>query len=637
MSQLQWDQFKETVRSRTDLVALFGESRQVTPKRGGREFVCLCPFHDDHSPSLSINPERQSYKCWACGEGGDCFSYLMKIDNLPFREALEILARRAGLEMPQHHATPQDQAGITKNRLLECLHWARDLFHKYLLNSSEAAVARDYLLSRGYDKSVWQRFQIGYHPAEWEWIQHQAHRKYEHELLVEARLISKNERRVGYFDYFVDRVLFPICNTQGNVVAFGGRVIPGREPPNSGKYFNSPESPLFSKSRLLYGLDVAKEPIKQAHSAIVCEGYTDCISLHVQGVTNAVGTLGTALTDHHVLLLKRFTPLVYVVFDGDTAGQNAADRSLSRFITNQLDLRVVTLPEKLDPAEYVQKYGEENFRQQLKHGLDAWSFKLQSLIQKYGTETDFARQQILTEMFELLSQIPDISTTPREDMLLSRLSQRLMIQEVNIRKQLAELRQQKNRKTPSSNFDLSGHESTPPPATIVHNSLSTTTKGSREQQLAMDALEIMLTAPEYALWLAPLMLDTTFHNPMIQGLWQELSHRWQSDGIFPSFENIMIETEDPQLKTAIIHLQETSNLKKIQTRLEKSPNEELPAFVRTVYQELHFCGLEKEHHQQKMLLSQPATTEEPLVDPMIELLRQATLVHQRRTTKKSPA
>lgn len=451
MSHALSNDFKELVRARTDLVALIGES--VTLHSKGREFVGLCPFHDDHNPSMRVNPERQSFRCWVCDAGGDCFSFVMLRERVEFREALEMLAARARLEMPksQGKSAPADPLG--KQRMFELLAWAEQQFHQCLLEMPVAAEARDYLAERRLTRETIVRCRLGYHPDDWNWLQNRARGKWSSEQLLAVRLIGQRSQGNGYYDNFVDRVLFPIGDGQGHVVAFGGRVLPGHANADQGKYWNSPESPVFAKSRLLYGLEMAREAIRESGVVVVVEGYTDCIVAHQCGVLNVVGTLGTALTEMHVTTLKRFARKVVLVYDGDSAGQKASERALPRFLAQEIDLRLLTLPGGLDPADALLEHGKEWFEDQVARAVEVWEYKFRCVLDRHGLDSVDASYRVLEEMLESLCDLPVFGGATvvgpwqvREDILLGKLSQRLGLPEKGVRERLAELRRERARR-----------------------------------------------------------------------------------------------------------------------------------------------------------------------------------------------
>ena len=301
ISSASSDSFKELVRNRTDIVRLIDETVGLQPN--GRVFKGLCPFHDDHNPSFTVNPERQTYICWSCRESGDCFSFVMKHDSIGFAEALEFLAKRAGLEMPKAY---QRGGGENKDKphLYDVLEWAENEFHQCLLTTAIAERARNYLSSRGFNQTSIAKFKLGFHPESWDWLIQRAKGRFDPELLVRASLARQRDGGNGFYDQFVDRVMFPIHDERGRTVAFGGRILPDSKSKPDAKYLNSSETPIFSKSRICYALDIARPAIKKTDMALVMEGYADCVKAHQGGIQNAVATLGTALTESHVTTFK---------------------------------------------------------------------------------------------------------------------------------------------------------------------------------------------------------------------------------------------------------------------------------------------------------------------------------------------
>ena len=422
------DDFKELVRQQTDLVGLIGEKVRLQSRRGGRDYIGLCPFHDDSKPSFHVYPERNSYRCWACQEGGDCFEFVMKTERLDFREALESLARRAGLELPTYGRGNRQNAG-QKDRVIQACDWAAKQFAASL-PKCEAAAA--YIAGRGFSAAIIEQFQIGYHPDDWTWVIDRARsRNIPIETLAEAKLINKSQRTGDWLDYFVGRVVFPIRNERGQTVAFGGRVLPGDDE-RGPKYFNTPETPYFSKSRLLFGLDVARRNLEQVpkgetRRAVVVEGYTDCVTLHQYGLGGAVGVLGTALTEFHGRLLARFADQVVLVFDGDTAGQNAAARSVSTMLASELDVRVLVLPDNLDPDEYLKANGRDSLEELLDEAAELWDWRVKRSIATHGVGSITARERVATELIDTLYEAGLKSGQMRTESLLRSLERPLSI------------------------------------------------------------------------------------------------------------------------------------------------------------------------------------------------------------------
>ncbi|OPL16503.1 MAG: hypothetical protein AVO39_01120 [delta proteobacterium MLS_D] len=344
----------EEIRSRSNIVELVSE--YVTLKKAGKNYVGLCPFHQEKTPSFTVNPDKQICYCFGCGEGGNEISFLMKIQNISFPEAVRKLAARRGIVIPEERPAggerrrDEERAGLIKvNRL------AQGFFEKNMM-SGKGKQAREYLAGRGMSDSVVKTFALGYAPEGWRNLRdHLTALRVPDELLRKSGLVVfKNERQV--YDRFRNRIIFPIENLSGEIVAFGGRELGGGEP----KYLNSPETPLYVKGDNLYGLFRTKDEIRSKDMAILVEGYFDLLALWNAGVQNVFATLGTALTRRQASLIGRFTRNVALLFDGDAAGRAAVERSLPLFLEEGIAARVVILPDGSDPDDYVRKYGRES-------------------------------------------------------------------------------------------------------------------------------------------------------------------------------------------------------------------------------------------------------------------------------------
>jgi DNA primase len=424
-----------------NIVDLIGEHISLT--RRGKTFKGLCPFHDDHNPSLNVDPERQFFKCFSCGEGGDIFDFVMKREKVNFREALESLAGRARITLPK---TGHRRTESSKDGLHDIMKWAEDEFHRCLLQSEAAAPARDYLARRELDESSIKAFRLGFAPKEWDWlIQRARSKRYTPEQLEQCGLARRRTQGTGHYDYFHHgRVMFPIRDAREKTIAFGGRVLPQFATDDTGKYINSPETAIYVKGDHLFGLDRARDAIIKAKTAVVMEGYTDCIMAHQHGVTNVVSTLGTALGGSHVAILKRYADRIILVFDGDDAGLKAADRALGLFLSNEVDLRILSLPDKLDPDEFLQARGAEDFRQRLDSAEDALDFKLRRANQLFELSAIHGRRQALDFVLTDIAALPVVTTGSApvtREIVLDRLGQRLGIPAETVRKRLREVRE----------------------------------------------------------------------------------------------------------------------------------------------------------------------------------------------------
>ena len=340
------------MRGATDLVALIGD--HVALRRQGRRFVGRCPFHAERTPSFSVNPELGLYHCFGCQASGDAFSFVQAVEHLPFVDAVERLAERAGVELQREDATAVARRH-KRTRLLEAMEAAVAWYHERLLSHPQAGRARHYLRSRGYDSETVRRFRLGWAPDDWDALCRAL--GLSQEVLVETGLGFVN-RRGRRQDAFRGRIIFPIFDVAGRAIALGGRVLPppdgeaGARPPEAGpKYKNSPETPIYAKRRTLYGLNWAKTAVVETGEVVVCEGYTDVIALFQAGVPRAVATCGTALADEHVRLLANFARRVVLAYDADRAGQAAAERFYEWEQTHHLDIAVGAFPSGADPAD----------------------------------------------------------------------------------------------------------------------------------------------------------------------------------------------------------------------------------------------------------------------------------------------
>ncbi|MBA3483941.1 MAG: DNA primase, partial [Pirellulales bacterium] len=379
MSLLNLQDAKEQVRQAIDIVDLVGGYMAL--RRQGRGYVGLCPWHDDSRPSFQVNPDRQSFKCWVCDIGGDVFSFIMKAENLEFREALEILAERAGVSLAPV-ARPADGAEnpFDRRNLLRAMAWAEDQFHQCLLRSPAAEPARRYLADRGINDASIAAFHVGFSPNEWDWMLNRgAAANWTPAVLERVGLIGKRDGG-GYYDRFRGRLMFSIRDARSRPIAFGGRVLPEFARDNDAKYVNSPETPLFNKSSELYALDAARDGIAKEKCVLVMEGYTDVIMAHQHGVNHAVAVLGTALGEKHVPLVRRFTDSITLVLDGDAAGQSRTmgilDNLLALFVAHEIDLKILSLPEGADPCDVIRSHGSEPFRLLLAQSVDALEHKI---------------------------------------------------------------------------------------------------------------------------------------------------------------------------------------------------------------------------------------------------------------------
>ena len=398
----------EQVLAATDIVDLVGSYLPL--KRSGSSFTTNCPFHNEKTPSFHVNPARQSYHCFGCGAGGSAIGFVMAYENLPFVEATQRLAARSGIIIQEDVYDPEaEKRRKNRSKLIEVNNEAARYMHSLLMKSPAAQHARDYLKSRGYGSEMAKRWMIGWMPANqndfFTWAKS---RNFTGSQLVNSGIVrlKDNERpKAGIYVQLKDRLMFPIFNDYGDIIAYSGRQL--RDNPNSGKYVNSPETPIFKKSKVFYGLDKAKRQMAKEKCALLCEGQIDVISCHENGVENAVATLGTACTAEHARLLKRYTSEVVLCFDSDAAGLNAADKAFKILSAEGMHIRMATLPEGDDPDTYITREGADAFKQAIQDAKEFFTVKM-----KYATaNTDISsirdRAQLANEMAGLIAHVGD--------------------------------------------------------------------------------------------------------------------------------------------------------------------------------------------------------------------------------------
>ncbi len=394
------------VREATDLVSLVGE--HVILKQKGRLFWGCCPFHNEKTPSFKIDPSTQLWHCFGCGKGGDAFGYVMEQEKLEFPEAVRLLADRAHIEIKE-----TDGGGMPRGqrqRLMAACEAAEEFFHMQLMRSRDAgsSSARKYLGERGFGSKPSTDWNLGFAPGHGQMCRHLQEKGFSRQELVQANLafVGDNGRMV---DRFYNRVMFPVHDLQGRTIAFGGRVIGKGEP----KYLNTSETPVFHKSSNMFGIDKAKSSIVSSGCAIVVEGYTDVIAMHEAGITNAVATLGTALTAQHVKLLSRFASTIVYLFDGDAAGQKAAMRA-SEFIDwssavesgrDPIDLKVTVLPDNMDPAEFVGAKGADAMREHVAQAQPLLKFSINRVLESYDLSKPQMKVKAMEESLRILYPI----------------------------------------------------------------------------------------------------------------------------------------------------------------------------------------------------------------------------------------
>jgi DNA primase len=388
---------RERIRAASDIVDVIGSYLPL--KRAGANFVALCPFHKEKTPSFNVNPHRQIFHCFGCNKGGDVFTFVKEYENIDFPEAVRRLADRAKIPLEFEQGGVEQQSRHIKEQLLQIHEQIAQRWQNALANEASGQVARDYLAKRGVSTEAVKLFRLGAAPELWDDTVNWARSKgYEPELAEKAGLILRKEGTDRYYDRFRGRLMFPICDEQGRVIGFSGRVLSGDE--KTAKYVNSPETPIFTKSKVFFGLDKSKRAILDARYAVVCEGQLDLIASFMAGVQNIVAPQGTAFTADHARILKRYVEEVVLCFDSDEAGQNAAVRSLDHLLASGLAVRVAVVPAPHDPDSFIKALGGAAFKQLVERAEGFFDYYLKRLRATNDITTDKGRLAVLRGMAE---------------------------------------------------------------------------------------------------------------------------------------------------------------------------------------------------------------------------------------------
>ncbi len=543
---------KERVRQAVDIVDLVGQ--HIDLRRQGRIYVGICPWHPDSRPSLQVNPDRQSWKCWVCDIGGDIFSFVMKRESVEFREAIEMLADRAGIVLapagkPVAPGSPDD-----KSALYRVMAWAAQQYHEHLLESSEAAGARDYLARRGITPASFERYKLGFAPPSWQWLLDRAARQSIPVPLLNATgLVTQSEKSGRWLDRFRGRAIFPILDLQSRPIALGGRILPELADEKTAKYINSPETKLFSKSEQLYGLNWARDAVVRERNVMVMEGYTDVVITQQAGIGQAVAVLGTALGPRHLPLLKRFTDRITLILDGDSAGQRRANEVLELFITNQVDLRIVTLPDNLDPCDYVLQHGADALLEHAGEAPDAWEHRIRMETRGIDLLRDtHAANRALESLLATLarsSQGPPAGQAAhriREQQILNRLAREFRLDEGELRERVLEQRAKATAPAaPRVPEPVASFPSEPKP---------------RLEPVERELFEMLLQVPAYV----PVVLDridvTELRTSTARDIYRQVGQLAAADAAV-DFNSLLLAFDDPQMKSLLVELDESGRSK----------------------------------------------------------------------------
>ncbi len=433
------------VRAATDIVALIGEHAAL--KRQGRRWVGLCPFHGEKTPSFSVNAEEGFYYCFGCQAKGDAITFVREVEHLDFADAVRRLADRAWITIREDAAAGKDSR--QRARLLEVMERAAEWYHQRLVGSADAGPARDYLRSRGYDGEVVRRYRLGWAPDEWDALCRAL--GLDEDLADQSGLGFVN-RRGRLQDAFRGRILFPICDPGGRPVALGGRILPGSTDP--AKYKNSKETAVYSKRRVLYGLNWAKDDIVKTGEVVVCEGYTDVIGFAEAGVPRAVATCGTALADEHVRMLRNFATRIVLAFDADSAGQSAAGRFYEWERRFELDVAVAALPEGADPADLARR-DPDALRAAVEGARPFLRFRVERVLAAADLSSPEGRARAADAALEAVAEHPDDLV---RDQYVMQVAEACHLEPASLRDRLERIRRGEGRQRPTDSRDRGQHQ-----------------------------------------------------------------------------------------------------------------------------------------------------------------------------------
>ena len=411
------EEFKQELKARTDIADVI--SSYVQLKKSGRNLVGLCPFHNERSPSFSVSRENGFFYCFGCGAGGDAITFIRKIENLDYVDAVRLLAQRAGMTVPENNVN--DGMGKLKGRICEANREAARFYHRQLY-SPAGKQALDYLRGRGLTEKTIIHFGLGYSPRDrFELTNHLRSKGFSKDEIIQANLANQSKKG-NPFDRFSDRVMFPIIDLRGNVIGFGGRIMSDIKP----KYLNTSDTPVFNKSRNLFALQFAKNKAKG--QLILVEGYMDVIALHQAGFENAVATLGTSLTQEQAMIIKRYCDEVVICYDADEAGQKATQRAIGILRQTGINIRILTVPSGKDPDEFIKSYGDQGsarFRMLLEKSGNDTEYRLSKLRNSYNTDIPEQRAAFLTKAAALVSELEN---PVEQDVYISKLSHELDVE-----------------------------------------------------------------------------------------------------------------------------------------------------------------------------------------------------------------
>jgi DNA primase len=545
----------QRIKEANDIVDVVGSYVSLRP--AGPTFKGLCPFHDDRRPSFDVDPRRQRYKCWACGKSGDVFTFIEETERISFLEARELLARRAGIPLEK---TIISQPGQSRALMFDVVRWAAEQFHQCLLDSPLADAARVYLAERQLTGETIRRFGLGFALPSGEWLVQKASAAgLSTELLEKVGLIAARTEGTGYYDRFRDRVMFPIRDARGQTVGFGGRILPSSPlSARAPKYYNSAETILFSKSDQLYGIDQARQAAGKVGYVAVVEGYTDVLMAHQMGIAQVVATMGTALNVRHVQKLRGLVPRVVLVFDADAGGDTGVDRALEVFVSMEMDLRVATLPEGLDPCDLLVRHGPESFQSALTKAEDVLEFKLSRVCTQNDLRTVEGRRQAIDAVLTVLALAPETRSVKLE-LMVNRIAHRLgVLKEETLWARLMELREKRASGARDPRRPAAGKPTGGGPWDAAGQGPEVRQASAAVHEVEL--LEVLLADPGLVATASAELPARVVEHPGLRLLLEGL-YRLQAEGVVPDLDQLRSRIDNQALLAKALHLQELGSTK----------------------------------------------------------------------------
>ena len=546
------NEFKEEVKERIDIVNVISD--YVNLKKSGKNYKGLCPFHQEKTPSFTVNPANQFYHCFGCGAGGDVFSFLMEIEHITFFESLKMSAERVGMELP-NQSERQKEISNMRDKIFTINSLSARFYNYLLLEHDIGKKALQYLKKRNFSEKDVKKFHLGFAPDKWtalyKFLNNKGYTK--KEMIKAGLLIKKSEQK--FYDRFRNRIIFPIFNSRGEVLAFGGRIID--DSINQPKYLNSPDTMVYDKSDNLYGLNWAKKQMRKTDNAIIMEGYTDVLTAHMNGIENAVASLGTSLTKKQAKMLKRYVSRVYIAYDSDTAGTKATLRGLEILKNEGLSLKVIKLPENTDPDDFIKSKGKNKFLDLKEKALSLIEFKVDNIISNTKLENADDKVNITHKIVDILAQIND----PIEREVYTKdiakkvdLDNDLLYEEVEKKK-----RKKEKNKTDNKNKKYKRYS----------NNDNKNNLFNKINEIEKKILKVFIDYPKYRSFIKDNVKEDYFTNKLTKNMWKKLFAIDNKQTIDRSFSKL----NDEKLKNLFMKLkvQEKSEIDK--TRLKAYLNQ----------------------------------------------------------------